>query len=278
MRPNWLYNASGGFRVIRSAAALGSLRCWLVCLRCCPPPPSPIAGRRTSPPSRRPTARRRRPRARSSSSAARRSACWDLRRRSPTSRRSTAGSAARRWQDSTRYVDRIVVPYSPRIVVVYAGDNDIMGIPSEQIAIAFERFVRAVHAKLPDTRILYIGIKPSLLRWGQVDRMRQANAMIRQFCERDDRLGFRGHRQRDARLGREAAQGALRRRRPAPHGRRLPDPERAGAAVPAAAAPPPAAGVALKCVRLFAPQRALQLGHERVHHAGCAAPSPGRRS
>jgi hypothetical protein len=53
-------------------------------------------------------------------------------------------------QDSTRYVDRIVVPYSPRIVVVYAGDNDIMGTPSEQIVIAFERFVRAVHAKLPD--------------------------------------------------------------------------------------------------------------------------------
>jgi lysophospholipase L1-like esterase len=92
--------------------------------------------------------------------------------------------------DSTRYVDRIVVPYAPRIVVVYAGDNDIMGTSSEQIVIAFERFVRAVHSKLPDTKILYIGIKPSLLRWAQVDRMRMANAMVRSFCERDDRLGF----------------------------------------------------------------------------------------
>ena len=47
-----------------------------------------------------------------------------------------------------------------------------------------------MHAKLPDTRILYIGIKPSLLRWAQVDRMRVVNDMIRNFCERDDRVGF----------------------------------------------------------------------------------------
>jgi lysophospholipase L1-like esterase len=115
---------------------------------------------------------------------------WDLKTSFPDLKTINRGFGGSEMADSTRYVERIVVPYSPRVVVVYAGDNDIMGIPSEQIVIAFERFVRAVHAKLPDTKILYIGIKPSLLRWGQVDRMRQANAMIRQFCERDDRLGF----------------------------------------------------------------------------------------
>ena len=115
---------------------------------------------------------------------------WDLAAAFPDLKTINRGFGGSEMADSTRFVDRIIVPHSPRIVVVYAGDNDIMGTPSEQIVIAFERFVRAVHAKLPDTKILYIGIKPSLLRWGQVDRMRQANAMIRQFCERDDRLGF----------------------------------------------------------------------------------------
>ena len=115
---------------------------------------------------------------------------WDLKAAFPDLKTINRGFGGSEMQDTTRYVDRIVVPYSPRIVVVYAGDNDIMGTPSEQIVIAFERFVRAVHAKLPETKILYIGIKPSLLRWNSVDRMRQANAMIRQFCERDDRLGF----------------------------------------------------------------------------------------
>jgi len=115
---------------------------------------------------------------------------WDLAASFPEFKTINRGFGGSEMADSTRFVDRIVVPYSPRVVVVYAGDNDMMNTPSEEIAIQFERFVRAVHAKLPDTRILYIGIKPSLLRWAQVDRMRVVNDMIRKFCERDDRVGF----------------------------------------------------------------------------------------
>ena len=93
--------------------------------------------------------------------------------------------------DAVKYIDRLVLRYEPRLVVVYAGDNDIGGGKiSEQVSVDFERFVRAVHAKLPETRILYIGIKPSPLRWLQVDRMRLANQVIRTICERDDRLAF----------------------------------------------------------------------------------------
>lgn len=93
--------------------------------------------------------------------------------------------------DAVRYVDRIVVPYEPRLVVVYSGDNDISsGWSSEDVAIQFERFTRAVHAKLPQTKILIIAVKPSLLRWTQIDRMRMTNNVIRAYCERDDRLAF----------------------------------------------------------------------------------------
>src|SRR5262245_62723643 len=93
--------------------------------------------------------------------------------------------------DAVKYIDRLVLRYEPRLVVVYAGDNDIGGGKlSEQVSVDFERFVRAVHTKLPETRILYIGIKPSPLRWLQVDRMRLANQLIRSICERDDRLAF----------------------------------------------------------------------------------------
>jgi lysophospholipase L1-like esterase len=93
--------------------------------------------------------------------------------------------------DAVRYADRIVIPYAPRLVVVYAGDNDIAsGSTSEQVVVEAERFVRKVRAKLPDTRIVFIGLKPSILRWTQVDRMRAMNAMLRAFCERDDRVAF----------------------------------------------------------------------------------------
>jgi lysophospholipase L1-like esterase len=115
---------------------------------------------------------------------------WDLASSFPDLKTINRGIVSSEMSDAVRLVDRLVTPYAPRIVVVYAGDNDIMGVTSEQITINFERFVRAVHARLPATRILYIGIKPSLLRWSQVDRMRLANDAIERFCERDDRLGF----------------------------------------------------------------------------------------
>ena len=93
--------------------------------------------------------------------------------------------------DAVRNIDRLVLRHEPRLVVIYAGDNDIAaGRLAEQVAVEFERFVRLVHAKLPQTRILFLAIKPSILRWLQVDRMRLANEMIRNICARDDRLAF----------------------------------------------------------------------------------------
>jgi lysophospholipase L1-like esterase len=93
--------------------------------------------------------------------------------------------------DTSRQVDRLIVPYEPRVIVVYAGDNDLDGgATTEQVAVEFERLVKDVHLKLPQTRIVIIGIKPSPQRWLTIDRMRAANAMIRAICTRDDRVAF----------------------------------------------------------------------------------------
>jgi hypothetical protein len=93
--------------------------------------------------------------------------------------------------DNVRLVDRIVLPYKPRLVVVYAGDNDIDGgQTSEGVTVQCERFIRAVHASLPQTRIVLIGIKPSPKRWLTIDRARAANEMIRALAGRDDRVAF----------------------------------------------------------------------------------------
>jgi lysophospholipase L1-like esterase len=106
----------------------------------------------------------------------------------PIVNRGFGGSAL---SDALRHVERLVLVHEPRLVVLYAGDNDVAaGRLSEQIAVDFERFVRAVHARLPRTRILYLAIKPSVLRWLQVDRMHAANEAIRAICGRDDRLAF----------------------------------------------------------------------------------------
>ncbi len=93
--------------------------------------------------------------------------------------------------DSVRYADRIVIPYRPRIVVLYAGDNDLAsGKSPERVLADFKQFVAKVHAALPKTRIVYIGIKPSLSRWKLIDKVREANRRIKDFVAADPRLIF----------------------------------------------------------------------------------------
>jgi lysophospholipase L1-like esterase len=116
---------------------------------------------------------------------------WDVAAYFPDLKIVNRGFGGSQLSDVLRHLDRLVLRHEPRLVVVYAGDNDIAGGRlAEQVAVDFERLAREIHGKLPQTRILYLAIKPSLLRWIQVDRMRMANAMIRAICERDDRLGF----------------------------------------------------------------------------------------
>ena len=93
--------------------------------------------------------------------------------------------------DSVRHADLLVLRHKPRTVVFYAGDNDLArGKTPKQVTADYRAFVAKVHAALPGTRIAFIGIKPSILRWELIGEMREANALIREFCEGDDRLGF----------------------------------------------------------------------------------------
>src|SRR5262249_33039374 len=53
--------------------------------------------------------------------------------------------------DSTYYAARIIAPYAPRLVVLYAGDNDINeGRTPQQVVDDFVAFVQRVRTDLPD--------------------------------------------------------------------------------------------------------------------------------
>jgi lysophospholipase L1-like esterase len=93
--------------------------------------------------------------------------------------------------DALRFADRIVVPYRPRAVLLYEGDNDIaLEVPPEQVLAAFAAFVDTVRAALPDLRIYVISIKPSPSRWEIWPRMQEANRLLQAACAADSRLTY----------------------------------------------------------------------------------------
>jgi lysophospholipase L1-like esterase len=91
--------------------------------------------------------------------------------------------------DALRYVDRIVIAYKPRAVVLYEGDNDIAGgMAPARIVETFRVFVEKVHKELPETRVYVLSIKPSISRWKLWPRMKEANHLLAQECSKDKRL------------------------------------------------------------------------------------------
>jgi len=94
-------------------------------------------------------------------------------------------------EDSVYYFDRLVLPYRPKLIVFYAGDNDIpAGKTPRKLLEDFKTFVKKVHTALPKTTILFISIKPSIQRWAFVEKMRQANRLIRRAIQSDKRMRY----------------------------------------------------------------------------------------
>ncbi len=93
--------------------------------------------------------------------------------------------------DLLYFADRIVIPYRPRAIVVYEGDNDVaQGVGAQEIRDTFNAFVRKVHGKLPKTRIYFLAIKPSHRRWEMWPVMQKANRLIAHECVKDERLTY----------------------------------------------------------------------------------------
>ena len=118
---------------------------------------------------------------------------WDLEKWFPKQEptplnRGFGGSEIR---DSIVHLDRVVLRHRPRVVVLYAGDNDIAGGKSAETVVAdFEEFVAKTRSGLPDVRLAYVAIKPSLARWKLASEMQQANERIEATCAKDNQLTF----------------------------------------------------------------------------------------
>jgi len=102
----------------------------------------------------------------------------------PVINRGFGGSELR---DSTWYADRIIVPYAPRQILIYAGDNDLnAGRTPQQLRADFIAFVERVRRDLPKAKIAYISNKPSPSRAQLLPAQREANTLIAAEAQRLD--------------------------------------------------------------------------------------------
>ena len=71
----------------------------------------------------------------------------------------------------------------------YSGDNDLAaGKSVDRVFADFQEFVQKVHARLPDTEIACISIKPCPSRWKNHEKVMAVNAKI--AAMQDPKLKF----------------------------------------------------------------------------------------
>jgi len=101
------------------------------------------------------------------------------------------GFGGSRLEDVNFYFDRIVAPYNPKTIVLYAGENDVNdGIAPEKVLADFQKFSSLVRAKFPKAKLLYVSLKPSPSRWKLADNFRKTNELIKAEIAKDNRAKF----------------------------------------------------------------------------------------
>lgn len=95
-------------------------------------------------------------------------------------------------KDTVQAVPVIVTPYRPKVILYYCGDNDLPtpAIPPDVPVQGFKDFVAAVRQDLPEVRIVYLAIKPSIKRIECLPNQKLANAAIAELCAKDPKLTF----------------------------------------------------------------------------------------
>ncbi|MBI2422185.1 MAG: hypothetical protein HYV27_05085 [Candidatus Hydrogenedentes bacterium] len=93
------------------------------------------------------------------------------------------GFGGSEYVDLNLFFDRIVAKYQPKVIVLYAGDNDIaMGKTAETVAAEYKTLLGKIDTALPECRVITVGIKPSVARWNLYPAMKQVNEAMKQLA------------------------------------------------------------------------------------------------
>lgn len=77
------------------------------------------------------------------------------------------------------FFDRLMKPFEPERLVLYAGDNDLGdGRQPKDVFTSFQQMVTKISSRFGDIPCYFISLKPSIARWTIVDKFTQTNTLI----------------------------------------------------------------------------------------------------
>lgn len=95
--------------------------------------------------------------------------------------------------DVIYYANDIILPYKPKQVLIYCGDNDLASsdtVTAQIVADRFKTLYYTIRRGLPVADIAFVSIKPSPSREHLLPLVKKANLLIKTFIEQQPNTHF----------------------------------------------------------------------------------------
>ncbi len=81
------------------------------------------------------------------------------------------------------YAEDVIFKYNPQIILIYEGDNDQYILNPYQILKCACYLEKLIHSRLPETKILFLSVKPSPARRNKIRTMHETNILLKNFAD-----------------------------------------------------------------------------------------------
>jgi len=103
------------------------------------------------------------------------------------------GYGGAKLTDYNYYAKRIIKPHPFKAIVVFVA-NDIAGVEGDktpkEVKKLFQALVKQVRRRSPGTPLCWVEITPTPKRWHVSQAIREANNLIKQYCDHNSDLHF----------------------------------------------------------------------------------------
>lgn len=90
------------------------------------------------------------------------------------------------------YTNDLILPYHPRQIFIYVGENDLFDAKTtgDSIFQRTKRLLVLIRSQLPDVPIVYVSMKPSPLHEKDLKKMVLGNTLIRDYIAKQTAMTF----------------------------------------------------------------------------------------
>ena len=95
--------------------------------------------------------------------------------------------------DVIRYANDIILPYQPKQIVIYCGENDVAASDTVTGKLVFNRFKQLftiIRNRYPKVKVTYVSMKPSPSRQLLLSKMINGNELIKKYLSSKKRTSY----------------------------------------------------------------------------------------